>query len=224
MIEFTKKFSVYFDNIKMDLEVISDISYNDDVIKMLINNGHEAMIEFGNITVQFEVDRGVTHELVRHRLASWAQESTRYVNYSKGKFGSEITVINPEGAMIIDGMSEEQRKEMMKIWALAMENAESSYMKAVSSNVKPQIARQVLPNSVKATINMSANYREWRSFFKLRCASDAHPSMRQVSIPLLKYLQQRIPVIFDDIKCAPNTIKINDDGTMDTDVYASIIY
>lgn len=162
-------------------------------VKMLINRHHEAMIEHGpSLTVKFTVDRGITHEIVRHRMASFAQESTRYCNYSQGKFGGEITVVKP---FYLDAS-----KLGYEVWVDDMKKAEASYMRLLSAGMSAQEARAVLPTSLKADLNMTANYREWRHFLRLRTAPDAHPQIREVTIPLLKELQQRIPVVFDDIE------------------------
>lgn len=154
--------------------------------------GNCAMIEHSSLSVKFIVDRGVSHELVRHRIASFAQESSRYCNYSKDKFGNEITVIKP--------CFWKEDSENFKEWKMACENAESTYFYLLSNGASAQEARSVLPNSLKTEIIMTANYREWRAFFKLRTEQAAHPSMREITIPLLKELQQRIPIIFDDIE------------------------
>lgn len=173
-------------------------------VKMLINRGHEAMIEHSSLSVKFTVDRGVSHELVRHRIASFAQESTRYVNYSLDKFGNEINVIDIEGGMRLDGkMKDMSNPDLFAIfseWANAMKDAEKHYMKMMELGATPQIARSVLPNSTKTEITITANYREWRNFFKLRVRVTAHPQMREVTIPLLKELKNRLPIIFDDIE------------------------
>ena len=172
-------------------------------VKMLINRGHEAMIEHSSLSVKFIVDRGVSHELVRHRIASFAQESTRYVNYSLDKFGNEINVINISNGIRLDGkminMDAKTIDVIINEWLFAMADAEKHYMKMIDLGATPQIARSVLPNSTKTEITITANYREWRNFFKLRVPGTAHPQMREVAIPLLKELKNRLPIIFDDI-------------------------
>lgn len=174
-------------------------------VAMLIRNGHEAMIEHSFLSVKFTVDRGVSHELVRHRIASFAQESTRYCNYAKDKFGAECAFIDLEPGIMLDNkmkkMSGEEIALVMAEWTSAMEDAERHYMRLLELGATPQIARAVLPNSTKTEITVSANYREWRNFFKLRVPADVHPQMREVTIPLLKELKGMIPVIFDDIEC-----------------------
>lgn len=173
-------------------------------VAMLIRNGHEAMIEHSFLSVKFTVDRGVSHELVRHRIASFAQESTRYCNYAKDKFGAKCAFIDLEPGIMLDNkmkkMSAEEIALVLAEWKSAMEDAERHYMKLLELGATPQIARAVLPNSTKTEITVSANYREWRNFFKLRVPADVHPQMREVTIPLLKELKGMIPVIFDDIE------------------------
>ena len=161
-------------------------------VKMLIGRGHEAMIEHSSLSVKFTVDRGVSHELVRHRIASFAQESTRYCNYSKDKFDNGITFIKP----FFFGENTQNYKE----WIYAMGIAEKSYLQMLKDGATPQEARSVLPNSTKTEITITANYREWRNFFKLRTAKVAHPQMQEVTRPLLKQLKTILPVIFDDIE------------------------
>ena len=172
-------------------------------VKMLIERGHEAMIEHSSLSVKFVVDRGVSHELVRHRIASFAQESTRYVNYSLEKFGNEINVIDIRNGIDFDNKMKNMNAETVELiireWLLAMEDAEKHYMKMIELGATPQIARSVLPNSTKTEITITADYREWRNFFKLRVPNTAHPQMREVTIPLLEELKARLPIIFDDI-------------------------
>ena len=173
-------------------------------VKMLINRGHEAMIEHSSLSVKFVVDRGISHELVRHRIASFAQESTRYVNYSLDKFGNEINVIDIRNGIILDNKMKNMDARTIELiineWLLAMEDAEKHYMKMIELGATPQIARSVLPNSTKTEITITADYREWRNFFKLRVPNTAHPQMREVTMPLLNELKSMLPIIFDDIK------------------------
>lgn len=158
---------------------------------MLIERGHEAMIEHNAISVRFICDRGVSHELVRHRLASFGQESTRYCNYSKHKFGNELTFIKP--CFWNEDSLEYQR------WESQMGLAEEAYLNLINMGAKPQEARSILPNSLKTEIVMTMNLREWRHFFGLRCDAPAHPQMRELTLPLLKEMSELIPVIFDDL-------------------------
>jgi thymidylate synthase (FAD) len=162
-------------------------------VATLIKNGHEAMVEHGaTISVKFICDRGVSHELVRHRLCSWAQESTRYCNYSIDKFDNGPTFIEP--------CFWEKESYQYLTWKECMSLAEDYYLCLIEKGSTPQEARSVLPNSLKTEIVMTANLREWRAFFKLRVANIAHPQMRELTRPLLLEFQQLIPIVFDDIK------------------------
>lgn len=162
-------------------------------IKKLIESEHEAMIEHSLLSVEFRTDRAVSHELVRHRQASFAQESQRYCNYSKEKFGSDVSFIRP--VYWTDVKSAEY-----KTWARAMQAAENEHFRLLDLGCTPQEARAVLPNSTATTIVVSANFREWRHILKLRTAENAHPQMRALMRALLKYLKYYVPVIFDDIE------------------------
>lgn len=170
-------------------------------VAMLIKNGHEAMIEHSTLAVKFIVDRGISHELVRHRVASFAQESTRYCNYTGEKFGSEINIIGiGKGIDIQNKLTNDEKFSVVGEWLDAMEDAEHHYQRMIGLGATPQIARSVLPTSTKTEITITANYREWRNIFKLRTAKAAHPQIREVMIPLLTELKSRIPIVFDDIK------------------------
>ena len=158
----------------------------------IIKRGHEAVLEHASVTVKFVVDRGVSHEIVRHRLAAYCQESNRYCHYSKDGFGGQVTFIQPN---FLD-----RGTRGWELWVLACEQAEKAYFDLLNWGCSPQEARAVLPNSLKTEVVMTANLREWRHFFKLRTAPAAHPQMREVTIPLLRRMQELIPVVFDDIK------------------------
>lgn len=177
---------------KSESKITNDSCVN--FARALIKSGHEAVIEHFSFTVKFICDRGVSHEIVRHRIASFCQESTRYCNYSKSDFSSEITVIKP---LFFD-----EGTDGYNYWKTACEAAEMEYFALLNNGNSPQQARSVLPNSLKTEIIMTANLREWRHFFKLRTAPAAHPQMREIAIPLLKELQKIIPVIFEDIEVA----------------------
>jgi len=158
-------------------------------VAMLLKSGHESVIEHEKITVRIVCDRGVTHEIVRHRLCSYSQESTRYCNYkSRG-----IKVIQPQ-------FTGPNAAECRGVWKDAMEDAERAYLRLIDLGEKPQIARSVLPNSLKTEIIVTANLREWRHIFKLRTSAKAHPQMREVMIPLLKEFQDKLGVLFNDIR------------------------
>ena len=158
----------------------------------IIRRDHLAVVEHYSFTVKFICDRGVSHEIVRHRMASYCQESTRYCNYSKEGFGSEITVIEP--------CFLETNTEAWNMWRRSCEMAEIAYFDMLDWGCTPQEARAVLPNSLKTELVMTANIREWRHFLKLRTAPAAHPQMREVAKMLLAQLKERVPVLFDDIE------------------------
>ena len=163
--------------------------------KMLCERGHEAMIEHSQLSVKFIVNRAIANEIVRHRLFSFAQESSRYCNYSKDKFGSEIKVIEPEGLL-------PSNSSVYQFWYESCRNAEDAYMALLYENVKPETARDVLPLSTATEIVVTGNIREWRHFFSLRSScknTAAHPQMRSLCDDLLNDLKSKIPVLFDDI-------------------------
>lgn len=166
-------------------------------IANIIKRGHEAVLEHFNITVKFVCDRGVSHEIVRHRLASYCQESTRYCNYSKDGFGNEITVILP--CFFDTGMGTMSNSHVYEEWKRACQKAEDAYFNLLKWGATPQEARSVLPNSLKTEVVMTTNIREWRHFLKLRTSEAAHPQMREVATMLLIALQDLVPVLFDDI-------------------------
>jgi thymidylate synthase (FAD) len=160
-------------------------------VKGILKSGHESVIEHEKITVKITCDRGVSHEIVRHRIASYSQESTRYCNYNQDKFGKELTLICP--------FFWNNDPEKFKIWKETMKTIEDNYNKLISLGSKPEEARSILPNSLKTEIVVTMNLREWRHFFKLRTSLKAHPQMREVSRPMLKSFKEKIPVVFDDI-------------------------
>lgn len=169
-------------------------------VRSLIKHGHEAMIEHASMTVKFIVDRGVSHEIVRHRIASYAQESTRYCNYSQDKFGNELTFIEP---CFWSDEYPSNSWHLMNQWKLNMKHAEDAYFEMLRMGAKPEEARSVLPNSLKTELIMTASMREWRHFFKLRAAGETgkpHPQMIEVAVPLLKQCQKLMPELFDDIE------------------------
>ena len=194
--------------------ISEDDSSAKKIVSKLIQSGHEAMLEHESITIRFTCDRGVSHELVRHRVASFAQESTRYCNYGKFAFGNEITVIDISqimklevGKTVIHPITKEPTvitcemvQSWISVWLLAMQQDEEHYMTLINDCCPAQLARSVLSNSLKTEIVVTMNLREIRHFFGLRCAKAAHPQMRELTIPLLAELKTIIPIIFDDIE------------------------
>lgn len=157
------------------------------MVLMLIKRGHEAMLEHGYIKVTFICDRGISHELVRHRLFSPAQESTRYCNYGKDDIEFVLPFIWANNLQLYRG------------WKEACALSEVYYKGLLSLGQKPEWARSVLNNSLKTEVDFSGNPRMWREFFKLRCDSAAHPQMRELTIPLLAKFIEQYPALFSDI-------------------------
>ena len=160
-------------------------------VKSIIKRGHESVLEHVSISVRVICDRGVTHEIVRHRIASYSQESTRYCNYSNDKFGNELTFIKP--------CFFEEGSHKYEIWKNSMQNVENEYMELIRAGAKPQEARSILPNSIKTEIVMTMNLREWRHFFLLRCDKAAHPQTREIANMILISFHKIIPIVFDDL-------------------------
>ena len=187
---------IYGDQIIKSIERYARVCYKSEnkitdesaekMIRHLIQHSHESPLEHISITVKFICDRGVSHELVRHRLASYSQESTRYCNYCGG-----LTFIKP--------CFWNEHSTDYDMWARQMQAIEDLYLKYLRTGSTPQEARCILPNSLKTEVIMTANLREWRHILRLRTAPDAHPQMREIMCPLLDELKQKIPVIFDDI-------------------------
>lgn len=168
---------------------ITENSASNFISNTLVKNDHLAMIEHCVATVRFIADRGFTHEIVRHRLASFAQESTRYCNYSKGKFNNQITVI---------AIPEETNpsEELLQHYQRSMEQCEKNYFKALELGAKPQIARMFLPVGLKAEIVVTANLREWMKIFELRTSKAAHPIMKKIMTEVQSEFAKEMPSIF----------------------------
>ena len=178
----------------------------EDFVRKIVRSGHDAMLEHVPISVQFTVDRGITHELVRHRLASFAQESTRYCNYSNGKFEGGIRCVSIMGGIAYDStfqtMSPGRIEMILSEFTQACSDAEAHYLAMLELGCSPQIARSVLPTATAAELLITANVREWRHIFELRAlgtTGQPHPQMMEVMIPLLKRLAELLPACFDDL-------------------------
>lgn len=188
---------------KSEDKISEDDSSAREIVSKLLKRGHEAMIEFGDITVKFVCDRGVSHEIVRHRVASYAQESTRYCNYGKD---NEVTFIEPCW-MNLERIQTDTHGEVINVDITSAEGvfiksilkSQDAYLELLKMGWSPQQARSVLPNSLKTELNVKMNIREWRHFFKMRCSNAAHPQMQELTRPLLKQFQELIPLLFDDI-------------------------
>jgi len=161
-------------------------------VRGLVKSGHHSVIEHESISVRLICDRGVTHELVRHRLASFSQESTRYVNYGRGPEGRGLVLIKP--------LFFEEGSEKYQVWLKAMADAEEAYLALTAAGATAQEARTVLPNSLKTEIVMTANLREWRHVLSLRCAPASHPQMREIMKMILARFKELLPDVFGDIQ------------------------
>lgn len=164
-----------------------------DLVSRLISSGHHAMIEHASASIKIVTDRGITHEIVRHRIASYAQESTRYCNYSQDKFGREVAFIQPPG------LDDRQHGQ----WQSACLDAERYYFQMLDMGCSPQIARSVLPNCTKTEIVMTCNFREWRHFILLRSSKAAHPQIRPIAAAVWKVLYELAPELMIDITPIP---------------------
>jgi thymidylate synthase (FAD) len=191
------------DMILKHLELCGKVCYkSEDTIKQdscntfvskILESEHESVIEHFSITVKFICSRACSHQLVRHRLASYSQESQRYVNYSRGKFGSQVTFIKP---IDFDTMNVAQQFK----FKMALEASEKSYLDLISAGFKAQQARDVLPNATKTEVITTMNLRSWRHFLKLRTDSHAQLEIRTLANKLLQMFKEQVPVIFEDIK------------------------
>ena len=198
-----------YDRIIKKIEKIGRVCYKSEsnisdgsaerFIGNILRRGHESVIEHEAVTVRFVCDRGVTHEIVRHRIASYSQESTRYCNYTSDKFGNEITVIDIAGGFAYDLEKAEDQKKY-EIWKRSMEEAEAAYFELLEAGATPQEARSVLPNSLKTEIVITMNLRAWRNFFRLRVDKAAHPQMREVAGIALREFKEKLPLFFEDIE------------------------
>ncbi|MBQ3434163.1 MAG: FAD-dependent thymidylate synthase [Selenomonadaceae bacterium] len=161
-------------------------------IRGIIKRGHESVIEHATVSFKIVCDRGVTHELVRHRLASYSQESSRFCDYSAGKFGGELTFIKPCFWTDDD--------ENFQLWKATMAQLEKTYLAMRAAGARPEEARSILPNSLKTEIFVTMNLRELRHFLKLRTAKAAHPQMREIALKIYQILVDKLPAVFDDLK------------------------
>ncbi len=160
-------------------------------LRRLVQSGHESVIEHEKLSVKIICDRGVTHEIVRHRIASYSQESTRYCNYTKDKFGNELTFIKP--------LFWNEGDTCYTLWKEQMASIEKGYFALIEAGATPEEARSVLPNSLKTEIVVTMNMREWRHFFRLRGSKAAHPQIREIVRLLLPKFRELLPDLFEDI-------------------------
>ena len=188
---------IYAKKVMEDLELAGRTCYKShhmitqdsaiDFVSRIIENGHHSVLEHFSISVHIICDRGISHELVRHRLASYSQESTRYVRYET----DDISFIIP--------CFWKDNQKMLQEWQSAMLLAEAQYERLLELGARPEQARSVLPNSTKTEVIMTCNLREWRHILKIRCSHHAHPQMREIMLLLLQKMHKKLPIIFRDI-------------------------
>lgn len=160
-----------------------------EFIKRAIKNEHYAILEHACASFRIITDRGISHEIVRHRIASYCQESTRYCSYDKEKFGNQITVIEPD-----------LETNSYGLWYISCKNCEENYFNMLNRGCSPQIARSVLPTCLKTELIMTANFREWRHFLSLRLSKAAHPQIREISKMIYEVLIKDFEVVFSDLE------------------------
>lgn len=166
-------------------------------IQMVLRRGHESVLEHASATFRIICDRGVSHEIVRHRLASYSQESTRYCNYGKDRFGQGITVLEPTWS---SSPGTSAHTAAHAVWEAASRDAEAAYLALLAIGETPQTARSVLPTCLKTELEMTANFREWRHFIKMRLAPDAHPDIRPIAYWIWERLYAECPPVFESFK------------------------
>ena len=176
-------------------DLITPTSAPDFISKRIIKGGinpHESVLEHASATVIVTCDRAIANEIVRHRIASYSQTSTRYCNFSKEKFGGEITVVTTPD--IVEGT------RGYEVWIKAMEEAEKGYFELLALGYSPQIARDVLPLDLATEIGITCNFRSWRNFIKLRAAKESHPKIRLIARQIHSILMTLAPSVFEDLK------------------------
>lgn len=189
---------------KSEDKITDDTSSAKRLIRTIMQAHHSSILEFVDITVKFTCSRVTSQSIVRHRLGSYAQESTRYCNYSKDKFDNQLTFIIPKWSMLHQGEYTiddvlENAESRDCVFLENCKNAELAYKRLIKFGCKAEEARDVLPLCIKTEINVKYNLREWRHFFELRCSSKAHPEIRLLARTLLKRFHEEIPLIFDDL-------------------------
>ena len=187
---------------KSEDKISEDTSSAEKLILNIISRKHEAMLEFADIVVKFVGPRGFSHELVRHRLVSFAQESTRYCNYSLDKFSNQVTMAEPEyftTEELIEKYGEGAANIIRQLWEDSLNHSEMTYLRMLNLGVPPQLARDILPIGLKTEIVAKANIREWRHIARLRTDTPAHPIMHELMRPVLEVFREEIPILFNDV-------------------------
>lgn len=159
-------------------------------VRNILRRGHLSVIEHGSASFLITTDRGISHQIVRHRLASYSQESTRYCNYSRDRFNGEIGFVKPLGL--------EEDSPAYTCWKQACETAETSYLELIRLGQSPQVARDVLPTCTKTEFVMTCNFREWLHFLKERESNAAHPKVVKLAQAIRVELSSLVPVVFEN--------------------------
>jgi thymidylate synthase (FAD) len=170
-------------------EAATAVSYDRFLRSVVLQHGDWSVVEHASVSVDMLVDRGITHEIVRHRLFGFTQESTRFVNYEKKMPASFIDALGPTSG-----------QRQARIWETAIVHAEEAYKGLIREGVAPQLARSVFPNALASRIIITGNLRNWRHFLLMRTTKEAHPQMREVTIPLLAEFKEKIPIFYEDIE------------------------
>lgn len=176
----------------------TDDSWERIIQSVVMNHCDFSVIEHASVSVDAVMDRGISHEWVRHRLFSFTQSSTRFINHTK-KIPPEF--IQPELSEEVERAYNGEQIELspQQLWQHSINTAENTYRKLIEAGYAPQIARSVLPNSLSTRIITSGNLRNWRHFLLMRTTKETHPQMREITIPLLEEFRAKIPLLFDDI-------------------------
>lgn len=176
---------------------VTEDSYDRFLRSVVLNHGDFSVIEHATATVELELDRGLSHEWVRHRIGAYTQESTRFVNYSKVESGARYIqppfTVNDSTKLLLDGTAVDS------VWYDAIVNADNAYREMLENGIAPQLARSVLPNSLATKLVVTYNLRSWRHFFIMRTSKETHPQMKEITIPLLTEFQRLIPILYEDI-------------------------
>lgn len=189
-------------------ENVTPTSWEKFIRSVVLGHGDWSIVEHAHVTVDAVVDRGVTHEWVRHRIGAYTQESTRFVNYAKKNTQTQ-EYINPAKFICPPSIFAHKKEELPShvgfanpydVWIEGREYDEKEYLFYIANGIKPQEARTCFPNALASRLVATYNLRMWRHFFLMRTTREAHPQMREVTIPLLAQFKANIPILYEDIE------------------------
>jgi thymidylate synthase (FAD) len=180
-------------------DAVTENSYDRFLRSVVLSHGDWSVVEHASVSVDMYVDRGITHEIVRHRLFSFTQESTRFVNYEK-KIPASFVCPIPEEEQTLTVVPPDCELTVYDEWRGAIHAAELGYRQLIRKGVSPQVARSVFPNALASRIIVTGNLRNWRHFLLMRTTKECHPQMRDVTIPLLEEFKEKIPIFYEDIE------------------------